>query len=173
MQVGRAAAIDDEPWAELLVRTLTEGADGWCLHEPLRTHSALTRRLLDHIERIGREVERSSLPETDLVHGDFHHRNVLQHDDGRLSAVIDWEGVRQGDAVFDLVMLAICLAVARVEPGVESRVWEEILACSSADSRAAYVAQVSLRRLDWSIRHHPDEVGLWQMVAERELGRFG
>ena len=76
MQVGRGETIDDEPWAEFLVRTLIEGADGWCLHEPLRTHSRETSRLLDQIERIGRDLNQSSLPDADLVHIDFHHRNV-------------------------------------------------------------------------------------------------
>jgi aminoglycoside phosphotransferase (APT) family kinase protein len=37
-----------------------------------------------------------------LMHGDYHIGNVLFHDDGRLSAILDWELASLGDPLLDL-----------------------------------------------------------------------
>lgn len=37
-----------------------------------------------------------------LMHGDYHIANVLFHDDGRLSAILDWELASLGDPLLDL-----------------------------------------------------------------------
>lgn len=76
-------------WTQFIRSTLLEGADGWCLHQTLAEYSPETRKILSWATSIGQEVD--SLPCGDLVHVDFHHRNVLQAG-GELVAVIDWEG---------------------------------------------------------------------------------
>ena len=65
--------------------------------------------LPDHFD----EALRSALGETDdlslarstIVHGDFHHRNFFA-DDGRVTAVFDWDIASPGEWRFDLVNLA-------------------------------------------------------------------
>jgi hypothetical protein len=47
--------------------------------------------------------------------------------------------------------------------GADTRAWDEAAQLASAEALAAYVAHMALRRVDWSIRHHPDE-------ADRVLG---
>jgi hypothetical protein len=169
LQANRELTGDGEPWGAFVVRTLVEGADGWCLHEGLREHSLRTRRLLGCIEEIGHGTDWRAIPSGDVVHLDFHHRNVLQTTAGELVAVIDWEGARSGDRVFDLVTLTTWIENARTDDGVEERIWSRITDLGQPQAVRAYVAHMALRQVDWTIRHHPDEADHWIEVAERSL----
>jgi hypothetical protein len=141
---------------------LTSDGPGFCLHAPLETHSARSARLLEWVRSVG-ETTGSQMVGDDLVHMDFHAGNVLV-DDGRLSGVVDWDGAVRGDRHFDLVTLRFFLggtAPALVGP-VEQR-----LAGLSVRRRRAYWAHMSLRQVDWSIRHHDAAtVDRWLTVAE-------
>jgi hypothetical protein len=141
-------------WHNYLASTLTEGAAGYCIHDTLRTYSAATRSILDWIIEVGHSL--GNLPCGDLVHLDFHHRNMLRVG-GRLSAVVDWEGCIPGDRAFDLVTLSFGFTHARSNPGTEELVWKRATEIASKDRLMAYVAHMSLRRLDWTIRHHSAE----------------
>jgi aminoglycoside phosphotransferase (APT) family kinase protein len=77
--------------------------------------------------------------------------------DGKLSAVVDWEGCIPGDRAFDLVTLSFGFTHARSNPGTEDRVWKRATEISSEDRLRTYVAHMSLRRLDWTIRRHSAE----------------
>ncbi len=145
-----------------------DGADDYCLHEPLRRHSPETRRLVERIESIGHDV--GGLPEGDLVHLDFHHRNILRDDD-RLVAVVDWEGCRPGDRAFDLVTFCFGMTHAHAEPAVFEPAWARATEMTTADALAAYGAHMALRRVDWAIRHHPADVAVTLEVAQRYLDR--
>ncbi len=151
-------------WSDYIRGTLLEGADGYCVHESLRAHSDRTRQLLDWVEAVGKSV--ATLPSRDIVHLDFHHRNMLRVD-GRLSAVIDWEGCAWGDRAFDLVTFSFGLSEAITETGVEQRIWNQAEEIASADSLRAYVAHMSLRRVDWTIRHHPEDLDKVLSHSER------
>jgi aminoglycoside phosphotransferase (APT) family kinase protein len=105
------------------------------------------------------------LPSGDVVHVDFHHRNVLVAE-GEVSAVIDWEGCRPGDASFDLVTLAFGLTVAEVSAQAREAVWEEVCRRTVPTARRAYAAHMALRQVDWSIRHRtPADIDHWLRVA--------
>jgi aminoglycoside phosphotransferase (APT) family kinase protein len=160
-------ALEDRTWNDYLAMTLVQGANGYCLHESLRTHGRVTRRIVEWVESVGRGM--GPLPGGDLVHFDFHHRNLLREGD-RLVAVIDWEGSRPGDRAFDLVTFCFGFTHARVtRAGLEHRVWERACALAGPDALAAYVAHMALRRLDWSIRHHPDEVEALIHLVDRYM----
>jgi hypothetical protein len=159
---------DRDGWTSYIRMTLTEGADGYCLHEPLRQHSPETRRIVQWVEAVGAKLDR--LPGDDLVHIDFHHRNMLRDGD-EFVAVVDWEGCRSGDRAFDLVTFCFGMTHATGEPGVFERVWERAVEITTPDALAAYVAHMALRRLDWTIRHHPDELARVMAVARRYMGR--
>lgn len=141
-------------WTDYIRMTLTEGADGYCIHETLQTSTSEARSLLRWVESVGRSL--GALPEGDLVHIDFHHRNMLRQG-SELVAVVDWEGCRPGDRAFDLVTFCFGLTHAVPADGVEERLWRQAGQLASREALAAYVAHMSLRRVDWSIRHHPDE----------------
>jgi hypothetical protein len=152
-----AAEADPRP-AELY---LTSDGPGFCLHGPLEAHSPRTARLLDWVHEVG--AEGTHMIGDDLVHMDFHPGNVLV-DGGRLTGVVDWDGATRGDRYFDLMTLRFCLPAPLTAPV------DERLALISPRRRRAYWAHMSLRQVDWSIRHHDEAtVDRWLAVAESGL----
>jgi aminoglycoside phosphotransferase (APT) family kinase protein len=106
----------------------------------------------------------------DAVHMDLHHRNVLQVD-GRLSAVIDWETCRPGDRWYDVVLFAICLAVARVPEGAAEEVWRLIERSVAPEVVAAYSTVLGLRLATWALESDtPWTPEFWAAAARRGLG---
>jgi phosphotransferase family enzyme len=145
---------------------LTADGPGFCLHAPLREHSRRAGRLLDWIHEVG-----ESTPEAggdDLVHLDYHTGNVLVSGD-RISGVIDWDGASRGDRRLDLVTLRFDLAWRA--PHLTGPL-DERLSAVPADRMRAYWAHMSLRQVDWSIRHHDTgTVDRWLAIAESGMRR--
>jgi aminoglycoside phosphotransferase (APT) family kinase protein len=165
----QAVVGDAEPsdWSTYIAGSLLHGCEGYCLHQSLRDYDRRTAALLATIRATGEEVR--DLPSGDVVHIDFHHRNVLL-DGGAVAAVIDWEGCRSGDAAFDLVTLAFGLTVARVPAAARDRVWVEARRRAEPDVLRGYVAHMALRQVDWSIRHRTAaDVDHWLGVAHTFL----
>ena len=155
-------------WAEGLLETLVVGGDGYCLHEPLRTYDDRTRRIVERIEEIGHSVDPGDLPGHHVIHGDLHPGNMLQLD-GALSAVVDLDYARLGDASFDLVMLAVSSLSTTVEAGVRTRLFRSVHALADG-ARNAYLAHLLLRCLDWPIRKgRTREVEFWIERADELL----
>lgn len=156
-------------WAEDMVTLLVEGGNGYCLHGPLRGHGADTRRVVERIEEIGRATRVDDLRGHDVVHADLHPGNLLGVD-GRLTAVIDLDYACLGDAAFDLTMLAVSSLGVGADPGVRSRLFAAGVDALAAPRRRAYVANLLLRNLDWSIRgHRPAAIDFWLGEADRLL----
>ena len=154
-----------------LTGSLLEGCDGYCFHEPLRTHSERTRALLDRIHVIGARTAGRIEPSTGVVHRDFHHRNVLWQGD-EVAAVIDWEGVGIGDPAFDLVTLAFGLSVSTGPPRARELPWRAVERSRPPELLQAYAAHMALRQVDWSIRHRtPEHVEHWLRVGSAALDR--
>jgi len=140
---------------------LTGDGPGFCLHAPLAAHSRRTARLLDWVREVG--AHGSSMIGDDLTHMDFHPGNVLVVG-GRLTGVVDWAGAARGDRHFDLVTLRFVLSADA--PHLIGPL-DERLAGLGAARRRAYWAHMSLRQVDWSIRHHDAAtVERWLTVAE-------
>ncbi len=143
---------------------LTGDGPGFCLHQPLAAYSPRTARLLEHIHQVG--ADGSAMIGDDLVHLDFHPGNVLTTD-GRLTGVVDWDGAVRGDRHFDLVTLRFVLTDRA--PHLLGPL-DERLSAISERRRRAYWAHLSLRQVDWSIRHHDAAtVDRWLTVAEAGL----
>ena len=104
-----------------------------------------------------------ALPTDTIVHGDVFRDNVLWHDDGRLSAVLDFESAALGHPSFDLMvtMLAWCVGdsleqrLARaLVAGYQARrplSADEIAACYDT-ARAAAVRFAITRITDYELR---------------------
>jgi phosphotransferase family enzyme len=141
---------------------LTGDGPGFCLHGPLSGYSPRTARLLDWVHEVG--ATGSAMIGDDLTHLDFHPGNVLVDDAGRLTGVVDWDGAARGDRHFDLLTLRFVLT-----PGTPALTGplDDRLAAISERRRRAYWAHLSLRQVDWSIRHHDAAtVDRWLAVAE-------
>ena len=159
-----AGLLAGEPGGAPTPLYLTADGPGFCLHEPLAGYSTRTARLLARVLEVG--AAGSAMIGDDLVHLDFHPGNVLV-EDGRLTGVVDWAGATRGDRLFDLVTLRFVLTADA--PHLAALV-DERLADLPARRRRAYWAHMSLRQVDWSIRHHDaGTVERWLAVAESGL----
>lgn len=158
---GLLAAHPEVPGADLF---LTADGPGFCLHQPLAAYNARTARLLNWVHEVGADTP--DVSGDDLMHLDFHVGNVLV-DDGRITGLVDWDGAARGDRHFDLVVLRFGLAGNA--PRLAARL-DDRLAGVAPDRLRAYWAHISLRQVDWSIRHHDAEaVDRWLTVAEAGL----
>jgi aminoglycoside/choline kinase family phosphotransferase len=158
---GLLTARRDLPPPSLYLRT---DGPGFCLHEPLRRYDRRTARLLDAIEEIG-----AALPEhltgDDLVHMDFHPENVLVDAAGEVTGVVDWDAINRGDGDFDLITLRFDLA--RRAPDLGRQLLSRLAQTVPEDLALAAWAHLSLRLVDWSIRHlTPADVTTWLDIAE-------
>jgi hypothetical protein len=144
-----------DAWPEFLLMTLTVGAGDWCRHDTLRQHSPASKRLLRRIYAVRDAAQVAGLPDTDLLHLDLHHQNVLQ----------------EGDRLIDLVTLAFSAGTAQGEPGVQQRLWQLVGDSVPPDALAIYLAHLSLRLVDWSVRRRPEATGYWLEAANRALDR--
>jgi len=163
--VGPLPAPTLQPWGEFVINTLTVGEDGWA--QPLRAHSDRSRRIIDVVESVGADAEPSWFPTSGLVHLDLHTDNVLALDDGTLTGIVDWEGACAGDHRYDLVAYAFDL------DGHGQQIWDRLKLLVEPHMLRAYVAHMALRRTDWAIRHHPEDVPRQLDRAERLLDRYG
>lgn len=186
---GRPPATIDEPLVEQLIDAtlpweglltnrddlprqsmyLTESGPGYCLHESLSHYDRHTRRLLVQIRRIGASG-RGDFPGEDLAHLDYHAGNVLIGEDGRLSGIVDWDGWARGDRWFSLEVLAFDLAWRGVCRRVLESLTFQIEAAVPRDLLRQYRAHLSLRLVDWAIRHHDaSTVDFWLTVSAARL----
>jgi hypothetical protein len=146
---------------------LLESGPGFCLHESLQVYDDRTRKLLDRVHEIGR-AEPGGMAGDDLVHLDFHTGNVLT-DAGRITGIVDWDGIGRGDRRFALVTLRFDAHVRL--PGADLT-WFDDLLQTRLDPAVLrlYWAHMTLRLVDWSIRHHtPADTTRWLDFAEPRL----
>jgi aminoglycoside phosphotransferase (APT) family kinase protein len=158
---GILAGRDDLPGASLYLRA---DGPGYCLHEPLARYDRRTARLLAAVEEIGARVP-GHLAGDDLVHFDFHPENVLADAAGTVTGVVDWDGASRGDGYLDLYTLRFDLA--RRAPDLGRWLAGPLRDAAPDDVAAACWAHMSLRLVDWSIRHYTaSHVTTWLEVAE-------
>jgi hypothetical protein len=169
LQVGAGERSEGQGWADRLCAITLEGADGWCRHESLETHSDATRQLWTRARMVAAAVECAVIPDGDAVHMDFHHRNILQ-DHGKLSGVIDWEGVECGDRRFDVVTLAFYAGVAGWSDMRRLSWINELARELGADAAALYLSHLAVRSVDWAIRHEAEsDVQRWLIWSEQAM----
>jgi aminoglycoside phosphotransferase (APT) family kinase protein len=140
--------------AEEVVKTLLDGGQGYCLHEPLLQSGEKTRWLLHTAERLAHQYG-ASIPERhDIVHFDFQPFNILV-DQGQVSGVVDWEGARLGDSAFDWATL---LFYGYDDDLLRPMLWHNALNWASIETLSIYLAHLVLRQVDWSLRHHQEDI---------------
>lgn len=95
------------------------------------------------------------------MHLDFHPGNVVVVDD-QMSGLVAWNGIGRGDRLFTLVTLLFDLAHGRrFRPGylqageeepITTRVVDRLVEVPR-DGLRHWWAHISLRQVDWTIRH--------------------
>ncbi|TDD13250.1 aminoglycoside phosphotransferase family protein [Kribbella turkmenica] len=161
LQAGLLVGRPDIPPLELFLRA---DGPGFCLHGPLRAHDRRTARLDDWITAVGAQYP-GPLAGDDAVHIDFHPGNLLAVD-GRITGVIDWDGAGRGDRRMDLVTLRFGVHGQRAGATLAGRL-DAVLDEFPDDVLRPLWAHMSLRMVDWAIRHFaPADVGHWTALAE-------
>ena len=108
------------------------------------------------VRRFGERVPEANA----IVHWDFTPDNVLVRD-GRVTGVIDWEGVRAGDPQFDLVTLAF------YAPGTPQL--DQVVRGIEPGLRSVYQAHLCVRQAEWSLRRHDTSTGEQMLAYALEL----
>ena len=104
-EMHRDAMPEGGDWPERVVGALIAGdVELFAVHEPIRAAGGEAAELLREIIDVGNSADPSVLRRTDAMHRDWHHRNLLVRGE-TVTAVIDWEAARAGDARLDLVLL--------------------------------------------------------------------
>ena len=105
-------------------------------------------------------TEEVVLEQTTIVHGDFHHRNVLV-DGGRVVGVFDWDIAGPGDWRFDLVNLAFgCQMYPKTcEANAVAAVVAAVREHCDAPTAAFLTACQTLRALSMVRSNRPDWLG--------------
>jgi SAM-dependent methyltransferase len=167
LQAGRGAwlreAFPRRPaWPEEAAEAVLHGyaEQEYCVLESMRTYSPVTRQVLETLQAFvaAHRAELATVSTGDIVHYDFSPANILLAG-GRVTGVVDWDGVRAGDRAFDLATL---LYYVYPSAAARTRLWNAAVRISSPGVVAVYLAHVAVRQLDFSIRHHTAEaVARW------------
>ncbi|MFI7065723.1 aminoglycoside phosphotransferase family protein [Kribbella sp. NPDC050124] len=161
LQAGLLQSRPDIAPLELFLRS---DGPGFCLHGPLRAHGRRTARLDDWITAVG-AAHLGPLDGPDAVHVDFHPGNLLAVD-GKITGIIDWDGAGRGDCRLDLVTLRFGIHANAPDPAVVARL-DAVLDTFGDDALRPLWAHMSLRMVDWAIRHFtPAAVDHWVELAE-------
>jgi len=171
LQAGLAPS-PSRAWPVLIIRSVLEGFDKFCVIASLRDYSTTTAELLARLQALVTANADVALPTNDIVHFDFTAANILVVN-GEISGVIDWDAPCAGDRAFDLATL---LFYAGDQPELRAMLVRYYVERASWDTLRLYLAHMIVRQLDWSIRYHERAVvehwlGVSQLIA-RELLDF-
>jgi hypothetical protein len=164
LQRERLAGCAGVPPVSLYLQT---DGPGFCLHQPARHFHQRSAALERWVFELGNGYP-DELAGQDAVHFDFQPSNVLWHD-GAISGVLDWDGAGRGDCRFDLVTLRFGLHAGLPAAGVVERL-DALLDAMPEHVLLPAWAHMSLRLVDWAIRHFDDAaVDHWLDLAERRV----
>lgn len=146
----QTAVLAGRPGVPAVDLHLRADGPGYCLHEPLRRHNRRTAALERWVTAVGKDRP-EQLAGQDAVHYDFHPGNMLTLGD-TITGIVDWDGAGRGDRRFDLVTLRFGIRPEHAEPGVAERL-DDLLDSVPGDLLRPAWAHMSLRMVDWAIRH--------------------
>jgi hypothetical protein len=153
-------------WPQSIVESVLVGGEGYCVLSSLTGYSRETSELLERVQLQAAQYSKIVCPNDDIVHFDFNPGNILVSD-GRVSGVVDWDGVTAGDRMFDV---ATMLFYIRSDRSARQMLWQHVNAHSTRGAVSLYLAHMIVRQVDWSIRHHDAEVvQLWVGQANELL----
>ncbi|MFE1971792.1 aminoglycoside phosphotransferase family protein [Streptomyces hygroscopicus] len=139
-----------EDWWEFLIDGLFRDRAPLCRPSVLHGCTGPVEQLLRRLRKAALDAGPPRRVPNDVVHFDFGPANVLA-DRGRLTAILDWQSCRDGDAGYDLVTTDWDLAAwPKAAPGIRERLAQEIARTCDKGAVAGYAAHTVLRNLTWS-----------------------
>lgn len=147
---------------------LRHSGPGFSIHESLAAHSARTRSVLRWVREAGRRRP-ARMRGHDLVHLDLHANNVLVDEGGAITGIVDWDGIGRGDRYFCLVTMRFG-ALSRHADEDACRWLDKLIDERLGEHELrTYWAAMSLREVDWAIRHHPEDLDAVLELAESRM----
>jgi hypothetical protein len=146
-----AAPGESQDWFEV-VRSMLTGGDPLFDIDPTVLDSAPRGAALlgDARMRLG-ACDPALLSGGDIVHGDFAPENALARA-GHLTAVVDWERSRAGDAAIDLIGLLFDVELGeKASPKVRAQLRRMLGERLPATKLALYVAIYAVRYASWAL----------------------
>lgn len=137
-------------WWDFVLGGLVEDRSPLCRPSALAGCEQPVSALLSRLRLLADSAPLPQRAPDDLVHFDFGPANVLV-DGGRVTAVLDWQSCRAGDASYDLMTVDWDLAAwPKAEQGVRERLREEIVRTTDRGAAVVYAAHCVLRNLTWA-----------------------
>lgn len=163
-QAGSAGASGAQ-WVSEIVDGLRVGSSRLVVdHAAIRdTGDSGALEVLEAARTIGEGTELTIFRTGDVVHQDFHHRNLLVRGD-EVVAVLDWEGAHAGDSRADLLCLEFS-ARNQADPAALTLLAARVATTVPADVRAAMYALLALQGLSYAARSKPDKLEHFVEVA--------
>ncbi len=159
-------------WPERAIGALRVGdIEQFAVHGPIRAAGGEAAVLLGEIVDVGDSADPSVLRRTDAMHRDWHHRNLLVRGD-TVTAVIDWEAARAGDARLDLALLNYWCDVyvgSGVSPQARERVRSYTDARVEPEARRILAALVAIHQLWFVSALRPERLDDTVTHVRREL----
>ncbi|MDP9416582.1 MAG: aminoglycoside phosphotransferase family protein [Actinomycetota bacterium] len=157
------------PWRDRLRADLTGAGHLAAEHAAL---AGAGDSALDLLELVAARAENATLDDArdgDVVHGDFHHGNMLVDGTGRITAVLDWDDATSGDARADLVTLLFSARTVTHDDRTAGALLDEIRSELPPDVRWLYAAHDVVRSLGWfALRHPQRDLRSW-LASSRSL----
>lgn len=146
-----AAPEPDPEWPVKLVNLITKGDPSLDVHPVrLRAHP-VGRAILRKTQLALDACHPRHLRSTDIVHGDFAPENLLVNN-GHISAVIDWEQSRAGDAAFDLAGMIYDIELGnKADPDVLAELYRSINSRVPPDCWHLYTGIYAIRYASWAL----------------------
>lgn len=148
----RDAAVWSEPqWSAELANMIIDG-DATLDIDPERVRNHPTGEAILSATRTALDAcDPRDLRTTDIVHGDFAPENLLVRD-GKITAVLDWEQSRVGDAGFDLAGMMYDIELGnKADPDVLSDLYRAIHEQVPLDAWQLYTGIYAIRYASWAI----------------------
>ncbi|MGW7603176.1 phosphotransferase [Streptomyces antimycoticus] len=137
-------------WWDFLIDGLFRDHTPLCRPSVLDGCTGTVEQLLKRLRKVARDARPPQRVPNDVVHFDFGPANVLA-EGGRLTAILDWQSCRDGDAGYDLVTTDWDLAAwPKATPEVGERLAREITRTCDKSATAVYASHTVLRNLTWS-----------------------
>ncbi|MBI3971102.1 MAG: aminoglycoside phosphotransferase family protein [Chloroflexi bacterium] len=168
--MGLPETVPPGGWRHHILQPILEDATGPAAvkNTDIRRYSSETAALLESLRAYVRVHAGAPMATGDVVHFDFGKDHVWTEivpdphargrvSPGKITGIIDLEGLVTGDRVFDLVTMLFYNHGPAYREGPARRMWERVLVLAAPETVGIYLAHITHRQLGGCVRWHTAE----------------
>ena len=165
--MGPPELVPQGGWRHFIIAPILEDHLGGAAlkNEAMRRHSPQMAGLLECLRDYVRAQAEAPMATGDVVHEDFHKNHIRTeivpdpHErdrvhPGKITGIIDFEGIVTGDRVFDLVRLLSSNTGPAHRAGPQRRLWDRACEVAGAETVGVYLASLIHRDVGYCARWH-------------------